>query len=306
MVHHVVLLGHLGDVCLLCRLSLANPGDIALFTIEQFVPLARRYGAFHSVHSFAELAGLPEDTAVTDLHGQSCQIPAYRDAVSQVPSLRFAATARRLKWLAVSGNPMRARAYSVEPIVEYWTEVLGLARAIIPLTSGTREMLHLTQTRPCRPVLSLQSSTRHKALGANAVKRLVSQVSILASIKPLIVEGPGRPTDGVRDLGVPIIEIASPEEFIAIAERRCCLVAVDNGLRHLASLIGIPRIVLYGPTSPGICGSGVGEVAVMSRAACAPCGDPHECQSDVRYCCLEDEVDYNELESAWAQLHGGR
>lgn len=60
------------------------------------------------------------------------------------------------------------------------------------------------------------------------------------------------------------------------------------------------------PNKPGNLWFGVGEVAVMSRAACAPCGDPHECQSDVRYCCLEDEVDYNELESAWAQLHGGR
>lgn len=305
MVHHVVLLGHLGDVCLLSRLSLANPGVIALFTIEQFVPLARRYGAFHSVHSFAELADLREDTAVTDLHGQSCQIPAYRDAVSQVPSLRIAATARRLEWLAISGKPIRARSYSVEPIVGYWSEVLGLAGAIIPLTSGTREVSHLTRTRACRPVLSLQSSTRHKVLGAEAVERLVRHVSTLASVEPLIVEGPGRPTDGVRDLGVPVITVASPEEFIAIAERRCCLVAVDNGLRHLASLIGIPRIVLYGPTSPGICGSGVGEVAVMSRAVCAPCGDPHECQSDVRYHCLEDEVDYKELERAWAQLHGG-
>ncbi len=64
-----------------------------------------------------------------------------------------------------------------------------------------------------------------------------------------------------------------------IAECRV-IYSVDTGLAHLAESLGVPSIILYGPTHPdqGFGPWGVGSRAVATSLWCSPCG------RDGRYC----------------------
>lgn len=49
-------------------------------------------------------------------------------------------------------------------------------------------------------------------------------------------------------------------------------VAVDTGLGHLAAVLGVPTVSLYGPTDPALTGAlGQNQIQLSANFACAPC-----------------------------------
>lgn len=129
----------------------------------------------------------------------------------------------------------------------------------------------------------------------------------LSGHPPFFIVGPGEAQD-IPSLGYRVEIISTPEDGVEVLGKACTLLSVDSGLRHLAALVEMPRIVIYGPTAPGICGSGPGEIPIVSFASCAPCGDPFVCFGTPKHICL-GEIDMGflirEVESAWFSLHGG-
>ena len=299
-----LLLGHLGDLCIMVRLSRANPSRIRLFTQPQFVDFARTLGEFKQVLPFTELSA--GSSPLIDLHTTSCQLETYKHIV--LSSGRFVqATAARLKWLGVSGQPMRQRAYKSEPIAAYWVRALGLERGIEHLPgTGPISARCIHGTSDCLTLIALQSSTRHKSLGAETARLLINSVGRLTRGRTVLVEGPGRPTGNAHTwpCELDVLRVTSPYGIIRAAESACCMVSIDSGLRHVASLTLLPRIVLYGPTDAAICGSGDGEVPIPSTASCRRCGDPHVCGSLDKYSCLSiSDTIVRSVEYQWNKLH---
>lgn len=299
-----VLLGHLGDLCMMVRLSRANPARIRLFTQPQYVDFARGFGAFVQVSAFTQMP--TASSTFIDLHTTSCQIDSYKQTVLS-SGRAVQATPARLKWLGVKGRSIHPRRYGTEPIADYWVRVLGLPRTIEHLPSSepvSARCLH--GWSDCLTLVALQSSTRHKSLGGEATRELVSSMSRLTRGRAVLVEGPGRSALDAqttpRDLRV--LRIGSPHDLLRVAESACCMVSVDSGLRHVASLAQLPRIILYGPTTPDICGSGDGEVPIPSSASCHACGNPHVCVASDKYSCLSaPQTVVRSVEYQWSKLH---
>lgn len=289
---------------MMVRLSRANPARISLFTQPQFVDLARELGAFARVLPFTELS--VGSSTLIDLHTASCQLETYKATVRS-SGRAVQATAARLKWLGVAGHSMPQRKYESESIADYWVRALGLGRGIEHLPSGrpvSARCLH--GASDCRTLIALQSSTRHKSLGEETARRLISSVASLTRGRTVLVEGPGRPSFDARlePFELDVLRVTSPQGFLRAAESACCMVSVDSGLRHVASLSLLPRIVLYGPTDAAICGSGDGEVPVASAASCHGCGDPHVCVSLDKYSCLSaSHTIVRSVEYQWNRLH---
>lgn len=56
-----------------------------------------------------------------------------------------------------------------------------------------------------------------------------------------------------------------------LLQAKAC-VAVDTGLGHLAAVLGVPTISLYGPTDPALTGAlGQNQIHLQAKFACAPC-----------------------------------
>lgn len=304
MVRRAVLMGHLGDVCMLMQASRSNPDAIELFTRPEFVHIASELGHFAQVAPISWLQR--EKTEVIDLHTTSCQDPEYRRAM-RARGGPVAATHERLAWLGLSGRELPQRTYQSQSLSAYWKQLLGLARGFSHEVDPTQiRALCLANRSPCRTLLSLQSTTRHKSLSRQTAAAVAAALSKVASRRLTIVNGPGPPADGLEDFTTSTIRINSPEDFVQLARDHCCLVSVDSGLRHLAALLELPRIVAYGPTVPRICGSGFGELPVLPTTLCRSCGDPFSCVPSERpFECLGEAQDCSErIVGQWKTLHG--
>ncbi|MFO7653131.1 MAG: glycosyltransferase family 9 protein [Candidatus Krumholzibacteriia bacterium] len=93
---------------------------------------------------------------------------------------------------------------------------------------------------------------------------------------PLLVPGPGdEPFAGAVRAADPLLETAPPTTLPELADllRRCQLfVGTDNGVRHLAVLLGLPTVTLFGPTDPlGWNPADPRHVSVRTGEPCSPC-----------------------------------
>ena len=72
--------------------------------------------------------------------------------------------------------------------------------------------------------------------------------------------------------GVRLLPRQSLGELFTLIRQQRGFVAVDTGLAHLACAAGLPGVVLYGPTSPGLTGAtGPRSVNLSAEFDCAPC-----------------------------------
>jgi heptosyltransferase-2 len=73
-----------------------------------------------------------------------------------------------------------------------------------------------------------------------------------------------------------------------ISELRCCraLLTNDTGTMHLAALLGVPVVAIFGSTEPQLTGPlGEGHVVVRHHVECSPCF-LRECPIDFR--CMKE------------------
>lgn len=74
---------------------------------------------------------------------------------------------------------------------------------------------------------------------------------------------------------VPIMPVQDPLRFAALLARASIVIAPDTGALHLATLVGIPAVALYGPTSPEVCALPNAQAMVLRHDdfPCHPCRD---------------------------------
>jgi ADP-heptose:LPS heptosyltransferase len=95
------------------------------------------------------------------------------------------------------------------------------------------------------------------------------------------------------------------ETSLAVLERVACLVSTCGGAAHMAALLGIPIVALYGPTNPSITGPFTKRLRIVHKAyRCSPCyrpgfetgcGTPH---------CIQDILVDDVLEAIELTLRG--
>jgi heptosyltransferase-2 len=74
----------------------------------------------------------------------------------------------------------------------------------------------------------------------------------------------------------------SLKQAVTVISRCSLFIGNDSGLMHVASALGIPLVILFGPTEPELTAPRSGKVAVLRRPAdCAPC-KYRECPTDHR------------------------
>lgn len=69
-----------------------------------------------------------------------------------------------------------------------------------------------------------------------------------------------------------VAPLADLGEFTALARRAAVVLTTDSGPRHLATAVGAPRVVLFGPTDPRHTRAGPGaHVELRESVPCGPC-----------------------------------
>lgn len=78
---------------------------------------------------------------------------------------------------------------------------------------------------------------------------------------------------------VPLVQVLDRQPLVVMQEiimQVDCVVAVDSGLAHLASLLGKRVVSLYGPTDPNLTGTlGPHATTIQIPPPCAPCKQEH-------------------------------
>lgn len=170
------------------------------------------------------------------------------------------------------------RALGLEPLP--WVAGQGLRRPMIaePEDTGFRRWLQDWETRPAERgvvVLVMSATWSAKAWPARHVAGLWLELSA-AGVRAVLAPGPGdAPLVGELATLLPAEAFAPPSslaEMAALLRRADLFVGTDNGLRHLATLLGLPTVTVFGPTDPaGWNPPGPRHVSVRTGEACSPC-----------------------------------
>lgn len=136
-----------------------------------------------------------------------------------------------------------------------------------PFTGRARVALVFSATWPAKAWPAAECAALYRLLAAR-------------QIDPVVVTGPGdqRLSAALR-AALPDARFAPPTTLPELAHllSRCdLLVGTDSGPRHLATLLGVPTLTLFGPTDPrGWNPNDPRHVAVTMDVACAPCDRTH-------------------------------
>jgi hypothetical protein len=241
---------------------------------------------------------LNESNEYVDLHNNSLPIARYKEIFKPFQN-KISMTETRAEWFG--GLPrkfIRPRKHDIEPILSYWTDVLQLEMhfpkpSLLPIVEDFS--YHHSISVPCRIIFSFQSSADHKVISSEIQKELLLYFSEEHCDMQVIV-GPGSHMYQEviklgKKVGVTIVDVNSPKEIVQLFSKTCLLISIDNGINHLAGAFAIPRITIYGPTSPRICGSGLYEMPVLSSSPCSPCGCVESCPKyDYPICLNKNEL----------------
>jgi heptosyltransferase-1 len=176
---------------------------------------------------------------------------------------------RVARWLYDSHAEGRA-AHVIEQnleLVQTWLEEIGLARATSTLQPGTA-LLPRDKASEARMDATLRSNgLAHSPIailnpgagwGAKqwAAERYGELASALGArgLRPVINYGPGEETlarEAVAASGGSAIALfSSLSELMALARRGQLFIGGDTGPMHLAALLGVKTVALFGPTDP--------------------------------------------------------
>lgn len=190
------------------------------------------------------------------------RVPRNRDGRHQLRGFAGEAFLDPLRALGLAPAPWRAGTG------------LGLAR---PAAGPFRQWLEpwLATGEGPRVVLVMSATWPAKAWPARHVADLWD---LLAAAGARVVVAPG-PGDGelVATLAsrLPAAAVAPPSslgDMAALLGASDLFVGTDNGLRHLAALLGLPTVTVFGPTDPeGWNPPGSRHVSVRTGEPCSPC-----------------------------------
>jgi ADP-heptose:LPS heptosyltransferase len=162
------------------------------------------------------------------------------------------------------------------------------------------------------PIATYQSKSWPRENFIEIMQRMIDEHDLL----PLVLWGPGE-EEGARSVAdaVPGAVLAPPTSISklgALISRLDLLVTTDSGPKHLAVLIGVPTVTMFGPTDPEIWDP-MNEIhrVIRSRAACFPCKKiecvPNSCLSDIAPDAVLGEImDVLGLKSLEGNLPEGR
>ena len=124
---------------------------------------------------------------------------------------------------------------------------------------------------------------------------------------PLLLEGPADSEavaavlDCIKSDRPPVLSDESPATLKGVLAHAGLLVGNDAGPTHLAALMGVPTVAVFGPTDP-VLWSPIGPAVkiVRSPTECSPCtpDEMHACQERI---CL-DAVEVSEILKACAEI----
>jgi ADP-heptose:LPS heptosyltransferase len=170
-------------------------------------------------------------------------------------------------------DPLRALGLAPPP----WQPGAAAGLGVPATALGERYRQWLDGWRPDGPTVALVFSATWPAKAwpprhAGALVRLLTE----RGLAPLVVPGPGDDAlvDGIRT-AAPEAPVAPPTTLAELTDLlgRCrAMVGTDGGARHLAALLGVPTVTLFGPTDPGGWNPDhPRHVAVTNPVPCAPC-----------------------------------
>lgn len=306
--------GGLGDILLalpaVALLKEALPGARLTMAanLDHLAPILGRY-----VESARSLATLP-------LHS------LYTDADLPEAEARFWLSFDRIiSWTGASdaGFVRRMKALHSGATVAAWKPGPGEKRHVAQIFIDTlgEEIARGRSVVPVRLVLEAELSDRgklwlserapaggglialHPGAGSAAKRwhpeRFLSLARHLASEgrTVLLIEGPAEPSlareIGRMLSGRAVIAESLPLDLLAAVIARChAFVGNDSGVAHLAAALGVPSLVLFGPTEPKHWAPPGAHVMVYRnsrgcRACAAEAGAPHTCLENIE---VEDVV----------------
>jgi len=101
--------------------------------------------------------------------------------------------------------------------------------------------------------------------------------------KPLVFGGPDESdlvkavADGIGQEALSFVGTEALKDTLALMQRCNIIISNDSGLAHCAAAMGIPTVVIFGPTDPEICRPIGPKVAIVSNHSnCGPCYKPSE------------------------------
>ena len=185
-------------------------------------------------------------------------------------------------------DPLRALGLAPEP----WTPAAPRQPGDDPVARGDTVFgrwlrAWCAETEARRAVLVMSATWSAKAWPARHVAGLWRQLED-DGVRAVLAPGPGDEAlvDALR-ADLPPTAFVPPTSLAEMAAllRNCdVFIGTDNGLRHLAALLGVPTVTVFGPTDPaGWNPPGPRHVCVRRGESCSPC-DLTECPVPGRPC----------------------
>jgi hypothetical protein len=191
-----------------------------------------------------------------------CWIPSFPDV-----QRGFNLQSLQRKTLDSENIPWLAPKKTVFPT----TEDLQKARAYL------FEHLDLEETRPLWAIHP-GSGSLHKNWPLERFLETAGNLREHQRIQPIFLSGPvEQETDSIsisaiQTQGSPIVKNQSLPVLAGILSYCCGYLGNDSGISHLAAALGIPTVVIFGPTDPAFWSPQGTEVKILSpNCSCAPC-----------------------------------
>lgn len=168
--------------------------------------------------------------------------------------------------------------------------------------------LHATPADPARPWFGVAPGAAFgpsKQYPLEQLRSAVSQVAARSGLRPLLIGGPEEAellvtcarafaADGLDPELPPSGDLADAKARIASCR---VFLTMDSGARHIAAALGVPQVVLYGPTHPGWSAHALGGTTILRRDEldCIACHEKicpidHRCMTQIPADAVADAV----------------
>jgi ADP-heptose:LPS heptosyltransferase len=307
----VIRLSALGDVVLAEPVArafrAAHPeASVDLLTDRRYVDLMQRA-------SFDRVIGLDRHGEHAGLSGlraaaASLRDPSYDRVIDLQGKVRTRVLARAIGASEVSTMAKRSAAAAVAslfghdpPIVDRHSVDLYLDAASLPLADKAPRLERRRSPEPGWIGLSVGATHATKRWPSERFAELADRLSDRLPGSSFVLIGGPADRAAIDDVAASVRRASVRErttdlgiaELVDRIERLSILVSVDTGPAHVAAALGVPVVVLFGPTSPIRWGPiGAGHRVARIELECAPCSNiggercplpssPHTCMRDL-------------------------